>query len=73
MSEQINFDLLNVPVPELVKTYSLEKQREIFDYLNGLDELNKKGYSIAFDHLDSSFDICRSNGFKKWQISQKSK
>lgn len=73
MSEQLNFDSVNIPVPELVKTYSLEKQREIFNYLNELDEINKKGYCIAFEHLGSSFDIYRSNGFKQWQILQKSK
>ena len=34
MSEEVNFESLNIPIPEAVKTYSLEKQREIFEYLN---------------------------------------
>ena len=58
---------------KIVKTYTLEKKREIFDYLSEMDELNKVGYKIAFNHLESSFDICRSNGFKEWQHSKSSK
>ena len=73
MSEQVNFDSLNIPIPEIVKTYTLEKKKEIFDYLSEMDELNKVGYKIAFNHLESSFDICRSNGFKEWQHSKSSK
>jgi D-mannonate dehydratase len=73
MSEEVNFDSLNIPIPEIVKTYTLEKKREIFDYLSEMDELNKVGYKIAFNHLESSFDICRSNGFKEWQHSKSSK
>lgn len=73
MSQEVNFESLNLPIPEIVKTYSLEKKREIFDYLNEMDDLNKNGYKIAFNHLESSFDICRSNGFKEWQHSKTSK
>jgi hypothetical protein len=73
MSEEVNFESLNIPIPEAVKTYSIEKKREIFDYLSEMDELNKVGYKIAFNHLESSFDICRSNGFKSWQHSKSSK
>jgi hypothetical protein len=67
MSEQVDFEPLNMKIPELVKTYPIEKQREIFQYLSELDELNKKAYEIAADHLGSSFNIYRSNGFKEWK------
>jgi predicted deacetylase len=73
MSQEINFSSLNIPIPNIVKTYPIEKQREIFEYLSEMDELNKNGYKIAFNHLESSFDICRSNGFKEWQNSKSSK
>ena len=72
MSE-LNFASLNIPIPEIIKTYPIEKQREIYDYLNEMDDLNKNGYRIAFNHLESSFDICRSNGFKEWKHSKASK
>ena len=70
MSEEVNFDSLHLPIPEIIKTYSIEKQREVFDYLSEMDELNKIAYKIAFNHLQSSFDICRSNGFKQWKESK---
>ena len=73
MSEEVNFESLHLPIPEIIKTYSIEKQREVFDYLSEMDELNKIAYKIAFDHLQSSFDICRSNGFKQWKQSKESK
>jgi len=64
--ETIDFSVLKMVVPENVKKYSIEKQREIYDYLSDLDEHHIKAYNIAFDHLGSSFDILRSNGFKEW-------
>jgi len=67
MTEQIDFESLNMKIPELIKSYPIEKQREIFQYLSELDELNKKAYEIAADHLGSSFNIFRSNGFKEWK------
>jgi hypothetical protein len=67
MSEEINFESLNINIPQLVKTHSIEQQREIFQYLSQLDDHNKKAYEIAFNHLGSSFNIYRSNGFKEWK------
>ena len=70
MSYEINFKSLNLPVSESIKTYSKETQLEIFNYLNELDSNNKKAYEIAYDHLGSSFNILRSNGFKEWKKSK---
>ena len=70
VKEAMNFSVLKITVPENVKNYSLEKQREIFDYLSKLDEHHIIAYNIAFDHLGSSFDILRSNGFKEWLKSK---
>ena len=67
MTEEIDFESLNMKIPELIKSYPIEKQREIFQYLSELDDLNKKAYEIAADHLGSSFNIYRSNGFKEWK------
>ena len=72
MSE-LNFQILNIPIPELIKQYPLEKQEEILNYLNNLDEFDKKAYEIAFNHLGSSFNIYRSNGFKEWKQNKNSK
>lgn len=71
MNETIDFSTLNLKIPEQVKHYSLDKQKEIFDYLQNLDEPNKKAYEIAVNHLESSFNIYRSNGFKEWIKNKK--
>ena len=65
--EAVQFETLNLQIPPFTKTLPMEQQREIFEYLNELDEHNRKGYEIALNHLGSSFNISRSNGFKEWK------
>jgi Fe2+ or Zn2+ uptake regulation protein len=67
MTEEVNFDSLNMKISELIKKYPTEQQREIFEYLSEMDEHNRKAYDIAYSHLGTSFNISRSNGFKEWQ------
>ena len=71
MNEPIDFSTLNLIIPEQVKHYSNDKQREIFDYLKNLDESNKKAYEIAVNHLGSSFNIYRTKGYKEWIKNKK--
>ena len=66
MSEEVIFDKLNLRIPDSVKTYSVSTQRDVFAYLQEMNDIQRKAYSIAFDHLESSFDIVRSNGFQDW-------
>lgn len=70
MTEEVNFDSLNIKISKLVKTYPIENQREIYEYLSSLNEINMKAYQIAYDHLGTSFNIVKSNGFKKWKINK---
>ena len=72
MSLETSFKLLNIRIPESVKNYPLEKQQEVLEYLQEMDCIHKKAYEIALDHLESSFDILRSNGFQEWQKVKKS-
>lgn len=60
-----------IPIPQIVQSYSNEKQNEIYNYLSQLDEQQQKAYLIAYKHLGSSFNIYRSNGFKDWKAEQK--
>jgi hypothetical protein len=69
--QQVDFECLNMKYSDTIKTYSIEKQREIFEYLSRLDEHNRKAYDIAYCHLGTSFNIARSNGFKAWLASKK--
>jgi hypothetical protein len=70
MIEENIFDSLNLPIPDIIKNSPIEIQREIFEYLNDMNKLEREGFKIAFNHLGSSFDILRSNGFKKWKQSK---
>jgi len=73
MSKEVNFDSLNMKISELLKTYPIEQQKNIFEYLNKMDEHSRKAYDIAYEHLGTSFNISRSNGFKHWLNEKKSK
>lgn len=72
MTEEVNFQSLNVKISEIVKRYPIEEQRNIYKYLSQLDDINIKAYNIAFEHLGTSFNIVRSNGYKKWLAYNKS-
>ena len=58
------------PVPEkvmdIIQTYPTEKQADIIEYIQSLNELEIQALLIALDHLGSSFDILRCNGYQKW-------
>jgi competence protein ComGC len=64
---QINFGETELSIPEFVLKLSLEKQTEIYNYLIQMNESQKKAYLIAKDHLGSSFNILKSNGFSEWK------
>ena len=61
-----NFEELKVPEPPLFSTYEKEEKENIYLYLSGLDDHNKKIYKIAHEHLETSFNIVKSNGYIKW-------
>lgn len=72
MTEQVNFNSLNMKISSLIKTYSIDKQQQIFEYLSEMDIYDRKAYDIAYEHLGTSFNIARTNGFKKW-LAEKAK
>lgn len=57
----------DLPFPEIMYTYPEDLKKEIYEYLNQLNETEKKIYLIAFNHLGSSFHITRTNGFQEWK------
>ena len=66
VKSQINFELTKLSIPESVFKLSLEKQTEIYNYLIQMNEHQKKAYLIAKDHLGTSFNILKSNGYSEW-------
>ncbi len=51
---------------EMVQRVPVEEQPNVNLYLNTLDKVNQHACIIAYHHLESSFDILRSNGYKQW-------
>jgi hypothetical protein len=72
MSQEIDFNSLNIKISPLIEKYPVEQQKQIFEYLTQMDDLDRKAYEIAYNHLGTSFNITRSNGFKKWLLNSKS-
>lgn len=68
---KIDFTVLDAPIPESVFTMPLPDQKEVFDYIQQMDDIHKRAYKIAFEHLNSSFNIFKSIGFKDWKNQQK--
>lgn len=66
INTNIDFAKLTIPVSENVFNYTQEQQELIYQYLNQLDDHHKKAYLIAKEHLGTSFNIIKSNGFKEW-------
>ena len=55
-----------VDLPSRFENYDVETQRSIIRYLSGLNEIQTKAYLIAKDHLGSSFNVVKSNGYINW-------
>jgi competence protein ComGC len=67
----MDFSDLNLPIPDSVYKKPLEVQKNIYDYLASMDNMQKTAYAIASHHLGSSFNILKSNGYIEWSQSKK--
>jgi hypothetical protein len=56
----------DLPIPANIHYYSLDIQQSIIDYLKQLDEKDIKTYKIATNHLGTSFNLFKSNGYLNW-------
>lgn len=72
--EQINIDNLEneleLKLPKNFVSYDEKTQDQIIKYLKQLDTIEKKAYMIGFQHLGSSFNLIKSNGFNDWKKKQ---
>ena len=59
-------DKSELPIQEAVSKLCDEKQQQIQNYLNQMNEMEKKAYRIALNHLGTSFNIYKSNGYIQW-------
>jgi hypothetical protein len=69
---EIDFIKLQMDVPKNIQLADLETQKEVYIYLENLDIKEKIAYKIAMEHLATSFNILRSNGFLEWKKKYKS-
>jgi hypothetical protein len=53
-------------LPSNFYNLSYTSQFNITDYLDQLNPIEVKAYKIAKEHLGTSFNIVRSNGYNNW-------
>ena len=54
-------------------TATPETKPSIQQYLAQLDDIQKKAHDIAKQHLGTSYNIAKSNGYMEWLKQQKPK
>ena len=57
--------------PDDHSSYPFEIQMYLSEYLSQLNDIDKKACYIAKNHLGSSYDIVRSNGFIVYFLKKK--
>ena len=60
-----------LPLPNNFENYDTETQSSIIEYITHLSDLEKKAYKIAYNHLGSSFNVLKSNGYNDWLKTRK--
>ena len=65
-TQPIDWSSLQLSVPDNINIYSPEIQQSIFEYLSQLNTIQQKTYTIAKNHLGTSFHILRSTGYNEW-------
>lgn len=58
---------LGLNLPFNFENYQLNIQESIVEYLKHLNPIERKAYIIAKQHLGSSFNLTKSNGYIEWK------
>lgn len=61
---------LGVELPNNFENYDESIKNDIINYLKQLDKIERQAYTIGKQHLGSSFNIVKSNGFAEWKKNQ---
>jgi hypothetical protein len=62
---------IGVELPNNFEKYDENTQSLIINYLKQLDKIERQAYSIGKNHLGSSFNVVKSNGFVDWKKNNK--
>jgi hypothetical protein len=57
---------IHVKLPDIYELCDEITQQNIVNYLRQLNNIEKKAYSIGKEHLGSSFNLLKSNGYLHW-------
>lgn len=66
VAQQVDFSVTNLPVNKEVYKEPYEMQEKALKWLMQFDEKHKKAYTIAYEHLESSFDLIKCTGFQAY-------
>lgn len=62
---------IGLELPNTFEKYDISIQESIIKYLKQLSIIEKKAYSIGKEHLGTSFNVVKSNGYLNWQKNNK--
>jgi hypothetical protein len=63
--------LIELELPNNFELYDQQLKDDIIQYIKQLTPIEKKAYSIGKQHLGSSFNVVKSNGFINWKKNKK--
>jgi hypothetical protein len=61
---------LGLELPDQFENYDSTTKQSIIQYLKQLNIIERKAYSIGKQHLGSSFNVVKSNGYINWKKKQ---
>ena len=62
---------LGVELPLQFDNYDIITQQLVIKYIKQMNSIEKLAYKIGKEHLGSSFNILKSNGFINWNKQKK--
>jgi hypothetical protein len=62
---------IGIELPNNFEKYDEYTQHLIINYLKQLDKIERQAYLIGKNHLGSSFNVVKSNGFIDWKKNNK--
>jgi hypothetical protein len=62
---------LGVELPIQFDNYDIITQQLVIKYIKQMNSIEKLAYKIGKDHLGSSFNVLKSNGFINWNKQKK--
>jgi hypothetical protein len=62
---------IGIELPNNFEKYDENTQHLIINYLKQLDKIERQAYLIGKNHLGSSFNVVKSNGFIDWKKNNK--